>query len=165
MKGLTQAERTLLMMKRFIPFFTSLSDPEILTVVEAVQFVRFSKHEVVFEQGSDGKEIYFIVKGRVNISVGTFKQIGKLEKYDDFVTVVNLESKQAFGEMSAVTGEARSARATAYDDDTTLIRFDLLESLDEETALPYIKIYRNFIRLLSGKLRNANNTLMGLARV
>ena len=50
------------------------------------KYVEFKDAEVVFEEGSDGKEIYFILNGRVELSqkIGVDKEITSILGKGDF---------------------------------------------------------------------------------
>jgi CRP-like cAMP-binding protein len=158
-KELTHAEQILIKIKSLIPFLAHLDDEQVVTVVDNVKFLKFNKFETIFEQDSTQKEAYFILNGRVNLAIGVKQRIGLLERFSDFKTVSNLPKKTLFGEMSALTGEKRTARATAYDPGTTLLAFSITEDLNDENADAYIKLYKAFISLLSVRLRRTNETL------
>jgi len=160
MAELTNAQNTLLKIKKNIPFFAKLSDGEILMIVHDVQFKKYNKFEVIFEQDSRDEEAFAVVKGRVNISVGEFQRIGLLERFANFKTIVNLPPRSVFGEMSAITGERRSARATAYDPDTMVISFMIDDDINDENAEVFIKMYKELIDIISDKLRKTNEVAL-----
>lgn len=160
MAELSNAENTLLKIKSYIPFFSKLRDDEIMTVVQKVQFKKYRKNEIIFEQNSEDTEAFVVVKGQVNISVGIVERVGFIERYTNMKTVVNLPVKSVFGEMSAMTGEKRSARATAYDDETMLLSFKIDDDLNDENADVFIKIYKELIDELSEKLRKTNEVAL-----
>ena len=60
--------------------------------------------EVIFEEGSTGTEIYFIVYGTVEISCSS----GVMKK-----TMATLEKGEYFGEMAPLMDDVRSMTATA----------------------------------------------------
>ena len=115
---------------------------------------------MIFEQDSRDEEAFIVVKGRVNIAVGELQRIGLLERFANFQTVVNLPVKSVFGEMSAITGEKRSARATAYDPDTMLISFKIDDDINDENADVFIKMYKEVVDILSDKLRKTNEVAL-----
>jgi len=155
----SNAENTLLKIKQSIPFFSKLSDGEIMAIVRDVQFKKYNKFEIIFEQDSKD-EAFIVAKGRVNIAVGELQRVGLLERYANFKTIVNLPVKSVFGEMSAITGEKRSARATAYDPDTMLISFKIDDDINDENAEVFIKMYKELIDILSDKLRKTNEVAL-----
>ena len=156
MKKLTKAEETLLQIKDSIPFLSKLSDKEILLILTDIKFKKYNKFEIIFEQGSDTEEAFIVVKGKVNISIGEVQQIGLLKRFTNFKTVTNLGVKSVFGEMSAITGEKRSARATSYELGTMLISFRIDDEITEENSRVFIKLYKELIDILSNKIRQTN---------
>ncbi len=109
--------------------------------------VKYRNGEVVFEESSGGKEVYFILDGKVEVSrriAGRKRIISILDK-DDF-----------FGEMSAVTGHVRSMTITAIGD-LSLYKLSLKEMLEYMQREPEILGYV-FTDLVM-RLRNTNSML------
>jgi CRP-like cAMP-binding protein len=67
----------------------------------------YADGEVIFRENSTGKEVYFIVTGKVVIS----QRIGGRT-----IAMATLEESDFFGEMAALTGESRSMTVTAIGD-------------------------------------------------
>ena len=86
--------------------FDGLDDEEIQSIVGATNNKVFSSGETMCRQGEDGQSMYFIISGRVQISV---------EKQGDSKPVVlnTLGPGQHFGEMSMLNCSPRTATATA----------------------------------------------------
>ena len=86
--------------------FQDLSEAEIQQIVDATTRLTFASGQSVCQQGDQGHSMYFIVNGRVQISV---------EKPDQNRPVVlnTLAPGQHFGEMSMLNGSPRTATATA----------------------------------------------------
>lgn len=160
MSELSHAENTLLKIKNYIPFFSKLNDDEVMTIVHGVQFKKYRKAEIIFEQDSEDDEAFIVVKGQVNISVGIVERVGVIERYTNMKTIVNLPVKSVFGEMSAITGEKRSARAMANSEDTMLLSFKIDDDLNDENADVFIKMYKELIDELSEKLRKTNEVAL-----
>ena len=57
----------LLAVRKKIHFFDNLSDEEIVSLTKKSEFMRPSKGYHIFEQGDFGKNIYYIVNGKVDI--------------------------------------------------------------------------------------------------
>lgn len=70
-------------------------------------YLRYSDGEVVFEEGSDGREVYFIAEGEAEISrhVGGRKTLATILKKGDI-----------FGEMAALNNDRRSMTVKAIGD-------------------------------------------------
>jgi len=159
-RQLTKAQQTLLEFRRHLFFFDGLTDNELLTIAKSVSFTRYGAGEIIFEQGTGGREVHFILQGEVAIAIGKQERIGEIIHYYDFITVAHLQKKEVFGEMSAITGLPRSARATAVSSETMILSFTLLGWDQKRGAIAYTKLYENFIGVLSGRIRQINDTLI-----
>lgn len=81
----------------------------------------FKKGEIFFQEGDTGSVAYIIHSGTVEVS----KEGNDKKK----VVLANLEPGNIFGEMCLITGQERSATATALEDTTvTLISWEGLEA-------------------------------------
>jgi CRP-like cAMP-binding protein len=76
----------------------------------------YNRGDVIFEEGSRGKEMYVIYTGQV--------QISKKDSAGKEALLAVLETGEMFGEMALVDQEPRSARAAAACDDTRLVALD-----------------------------------------
>jgi CRP-like cAMP-binding protein len=74
----------------------SLTDAEREEVAERVLVAPFHRGEIILRQGSEAHSLYIIVEGDVELTV-----------------VATIGSGEAFGEMGLMTGEPRTATATA----------------------------------------------------
>jgi len=150
-RELTAAEQTLLKVRERFNFFKTMDDAEVLAVAKDITMIRLKRGEVLFEQGSDGDEVYFIIRGVVSV------QIKKSEV--ERIEVAKLPAGGLFGEMSPITKEARSATIISVDDNTTLLSFRLADDVSDDTVLAYEKMYRNFTFILADKLKTQNKIL------
>ena len=107
--------------------------------------VKYGDGEVVFEQGSAGKEVYFILNGRAEVS-----HYLSGEK----AVVAILEKGEFFGEMAAIEGDARSMTITAIGD-LYLRELSLDDMLQYMHAEP--EALKNAFTSLVGRLRDTNN--------
>jgi len=103
----------------------------------------YRKDELVFEEGSRGREMYVIYTGQVRIS-------RKDSKGSDTVLSI-LESGDIFGEMALIDQEPRSGTATAVENDTKLVvldraRFMYLLRHEPEFALIVMEILCQRVR-------------------
>ncbi|MDF1881065.1 cyclic nucleotide-binding domain-containing protein [Sulfurimonas sp. MAG313] len=145
----------LLAVRKRIHFFDNLSDEEIVGLTEKSDFMRPTKGNHVFEQGDFGKEIFYIVNGKIDIYGYNEQVTGD----DPFSHLTTLEEGMVFGEIGAITGEARTARATVASDDAFILSITLQSSITCSNSLSYVKVYKNIIESLSSKLISTNNQL------
>ena len=161
MAKLTNAQSTLLVIKSKIPFFDDFTNAEVIELTKEVTFVKYNQGETVFEQNTGGKDIYFVVQGSVDVLLGKLiKRQGRVQ-YREHVKLATLEKRSLFGEMSAITGERRSARCVSAKDGTTLLRFKVVKEVSEENKIILAILYYKFIDILSTKLKILNEKVYG----
>jgi small-conductance mechanosensitive channel/CRP-like cAMP-binding protein len=90
---------------RRTPIFRLLEEKDLSELAASLRRVSFASGEHILRQGDPGDSMYFVVAGRVGIA---YRSSDGAEK--DLAT---FESGDFFGESSLLTGEARSATATA----------------------------------------------------
>jgi len=141
-------------LKQSVPFFSTLSDGELLALLKLATSQSFADEEVVFKEGSRGDTMYIILNGTVKIS----KYVSK--KKED--TLVELTSGACFGEMGVIDQSPRSAGATVVNGAATLlvIKENLLS---EKNVLLAFKLYKNFATMLAERLRETNLKLQNAA--
>ena len=145
----------LLAVRKKIHFFDNLSDEEIVSLTKTSEFIRPKKGAHIFEQGDFGKNIYYIVNGEVDIY--GFNE--KVEGDDPFSHLTTLTEGMVFGEIAAITGETRTARATVASDDAFILSMSMHSEISCSNSVPFVKMYRNIIDALSSKLVKSNNQL------
>ncbi len=90
---------------RRTPIFRLLADKDRSELATHLRRLRFAPGEYLFRQGDPGDSTYFLVTGRVAISI---------RSADEAVTeLATFEPGDFFGEVSLLTGEARTVTATA----------------------------------------------------
>jgi CRP/FNR family cyclic AMP-dependent transcriptional regulator len=75
----------------------------------------FGVGDVIFEEGSSGRELFVVLDGRVEIA-----KIGDAGK----TVIVTLGKGEFFGEMAVIDGSARSATALAAAPNTRVMRIN-----------------------------------------
>jgi len=107
--------------------------------------------ELVIEEKSIGQGLYLVVSGNVRVFKGTDKE----ER-----TLATLGPGEIFGEMSLIEDALTSSHVVA-DNETELlmIRKNDLEKLIDENERFAAKIYRSFCRVLSERLRRADEMI------
>ena len=90
---------------RRTPIFSLMEDDDLANLAASLHRLSFAPGEHILRQGEPGDSMYFVLAGRVGISYrapdGTEKQLAAFE------------SGEFFGEASLLTGEPRTATATA----------------------------------------------------
>lgn len=104
--------------------------------------------EHIFLEGDQGRDVFIICSGKVNIW---------RKKGAEKVTLANLTEGDSFGEMGLIRGGARSASATAVDPSVALrINHEELHTVPSIAAV----LYKNLARELAGKLQTANDIIV-----
>jgi CRP/FNR family transcriptional regulator, cyclic AMP receptor protein len=75
----------------------------------------FGVGEIVFEEGSNGRELFVVLDGRIDI----VKRNGAAKD-----VIVTLGKGEFFGEMAVIDGSARSASAIAATPNTRVMRIN-----------------------------------------
>jgi CRP/FNR family transcriptional regulator, cyclic AMP receptor protein len=75
----------------------------------------FAVDEVIFEEGSTGRELFVVLDGKVEIA--RLRDAGK-------TVIVTLGKGEFFGEMAVIDGSARSATAIAAAPGTRVMRIN-----------------------------------------
>jgi CRP/FNR family cyclic AMP-dependent transcriptional regulator len=129
---------------RSLPFFSSLSDPEISDVGQIISHKSFQKNEIILVEDDTPKYMYVIFSGKVKvvqISSDGREKVLTYHKKGDF-----------FGEMALVDG--KTAPATIMAIENTAI--GLISKTDFETyLLKNEKVLRQLISLLCRRLRES----------
>lgn len=105
-----------------VEFFAGLPKPYRQLLAEQMHEVELPAGVTVFEQGDEGRDVYLIHRGKVAVEV-------------DGKPVATLGKGQAFGEMAALSSEARSATVKVAED-CTLSVLDGAEFRSIVTAQP-----------------------------
>lgn len=138
--------------------FQGLSPSALERVAAIVQQERLEQGALIFRQGDAGNALYLITSGQVRIS-RTLPGVGE-------EALAILGPGDAFGEMALVDEGERSADAYAHEACVVLsIGREVFEDLlFIHRELAY-EILWNFVKILSGRLRETNDkvTLMSLS--
>ena len=135
-----------------IELFAGLGEDECGDLESACQWRRYRLGETIFDRGSEGREVYFVVEGGVNII--SFSRTGREIRF------ATAKSGDFFGEMAAIDERPRSASIVAYED--TLIAVLPVE--------PFISLLRRrgdiaftLLQRLSAKVREASDQVVELS--
>ncbi len=126
-------------MLRAVTMFAETSEDVLAEVASILGEQEFKAGQRIIEKGEPGTTMYIIAEGRVRVHTGD-------------TTVATLGERDAFGELSALDPELRSASVTAVDD-TRLLCLDheqLFELMSER-----IEVGRGIIRFLCRRYRGS----------
>ncbi len=137
---------------RTVSIFKDLDDAELAEVAEVCQTESFVSGEYIFREGENGNRLYLIVEGDVRISRDV---PGSGEE-----ALAILKPGALFGEMAVFDRSERSTHAISNGGTTVLTiarpEFEMLLDFNRELAY---KVLWAVTRLLSGRLRNTNDSL------
>lgn len=88
-----------------VPLFAPLSPEERTALAEQCFWRRFRSHEPIIDQSDSGRDVYFVVSGKVRIVV--YSLSGRELSFSD------LGPGGCFGELAAIDGQPRSAGVVA----------------------------------------------------
>ncbi len=133
-----------------LAIFDSLSGTQLAAVAGAMVQSDPKAGEPVFREGEPGDSLYVVISGVVEI---TTRITGDVEK-----TLIALRTGGVFGELSLLTGDARSATATATAD-TVLLSLDAaaFESLISRHPAVGRKMMSHLLSVIAGRLNLTTN--------
>jgi CRP-like cAMP-binding protein len=108
--------------------------------------------EVIFEEGSTGRELFVVLDGQV--------EIAKIDGPNKTV-IVTLGKGEFFGEMAVIDGSARSATAIAATSDTRVMRINHARFVYLVSQQPAFALM--VMDALSRRLRASNTRNFGTA--
>lgn len=138
------------------PLFSGFSDHQLQSVFERAEIIKFSKGEVIVEEGSPGDCLYILVEGSVDIEKRTHEgrvvKINSISGKGDF-----------FGEMALIDILPRSATVRAGEPVTVIkISNSAMASFFESDEKALSTISLNIARNLCRRLRNADEAIAAL---
>ena len=139
-----------------IPIFTGLPMAHLRRIADLGTHEQHRTNTLVFAEGDTGDKFYMILSGAVRIS-RTVPGMGE-------EALAILRSGSYFGEMSLIDEFPRSADARCHESCTLFVlsKEDLEDLLFVDRDLAY-EILWNFVRTLSGRLRETNDKMTFLA--
>jgi CRP-like cAMP-binding protein len=93
-----------------VPIFSSVPEQQLVDLATVVESVEYSAGHLIVEQGELGTSLYVVVEGKLRV----FEGETELRIY---------ESREVFGEMSALDPQPRAASVEALTD-CSLLRLD-----------------------------------------
>lgn len=128
-----------------VKLFSSLNKKELQTLAKSCQERTYKSGTKLFSQGDSGSGLYIVKSGKVSIT----QHSGDTEK-----EISTAGSGDAFGEMTLLDDQPRSATVTAVDDVTALL-LPVWEFRGVVKAHPDIAL--KLLAVLSRRLRKAQS--------
>ncbi len=88
-----------------MPIFADLTEKELAQVVEDLRLREYAKGELVFRQGDESREVYFVLKGKIRIF--------RISPSGNETSIAIFTTDDVIGELAAIDYEPRSATAEA----------------------------------------------------
>jgi len=140
-------QRLLFRLAEHVKAFHGLTPAEISDLLGSSEKCSFEPGAYIVKEGSIGAHMYIILNGEARVV-----KSGR----DGEVELARLASADSFGEMALADNEARSASVIA-ESDCVLVRInDLIINSRPEIG---VKVYRNIAKVLSARLRTADELL------
>lgn len=133
-----------------VPVFAGMTHDCLLQTLGSADHHPIKAGEPVFKEGDMGSAFFVVIAGEVTV----LKQ-----RNGEYVVLAHLGIGECFGEMALVRDDVRTATVLAVRDSVTM-RFER-ERIDANPESAHI-IYRNFARILSGRLRKSSVMLADL---
>lgn len=140
-------QRLLFRLAEKVKAFHGLTPGEISDLLVHSEKCSFTAGAYIVKEGNTGKHMYIILSGEARVM-----KTGR----DGEVELARLGAADSFGEMALADNEVRSASVIA-DDTCVLVRLD--DKVIHSKPEIGLKVYRNIARLLSSRLRNADEML------
>jgi CRP-like cAMP-binding protein len=138
--------------------FYKFSSTQLELVTNLCQEVVFQEGEVIFRENSEGKELYIIAQGEVDILINP-GLVGRPSDGEQKESVINtMRRGQSFGEIALVDEGLRSATARAAQKDTRLLvipRDKIIMLCETYPQLGY-RLMNNLAADLAMKIRNSD---------
>lgn len=143
----TDLQRMLVKLSEHVKAFQGLTPGEISDVLGYSEKCSFPPGSHIVKEGNIGSQMYIILSGEARV----FK-----DSRDGPLALARLVAADSFGEMALADNEARSA-SVITDSECVLVRInDKVINSRPEIGL---KVYRNIAKLLSARLREADELL------
>jgi CRP-like cAMP-binding protein len=140
-------QRLLFRLAEHVKAFKGLTPAEISDLLVSAEKCSFPPGSVIVKEGTSGAHMYVILNGDAIVT-----KTGR----DGEVELARLSAADSFGEMSLADNESRSASVHA-ESDCVLVRLNDQIMMNKPNV--GVKVYRNIARVLSARLRTADEML------
>ncbi len=137
-----------------IPMLKTFAEEDLEAVLRYSRLYQFEAGELIFDEGTRQKVVYYLVSGRVRIAKQG-KELMVLQRTGD-----------VFGEMGAIAGDTCSASVYAIDP-TSCIEMDLSMVVDragQDVHLFRSMVFRGFAEILAHRLRMTTQEVLMLKK-
>lgn len=148
-----------------VPIFSGLAHEQVVMVHGLMETRKVSSGLTIFKEGDEGKEMFVIYEGTVDISQSLTLRLSKSDfaSRDKTLSKVSSDNHAFFGEMALLLKDTRTATATAATSCTVgVIDQEDLYRLGEEHPEIAHKILLNISKVLCSRLRKANEDVLKL---
>ncbi|MFP3870963.1 MAG: Crp/Fnr family transcriptional regulator [Syntrophobacteria bacterium] len=140
--------------------FRGFDKEQIEKIVEICQPVHFREGQVIVEKNNRDRDLYILVRGRVNITLSEYP--GK----HDAGTLTKCNPGGVFGELSFIDGSRRSAHVVAIEDvDALRLTWDDFSGLVRSDLKICCTFFYNLALVIADRLRNTTflcSNLLGM---
>ena len=140
-------QRLLFRLAEHVKAFQGLTPAEISELLSRAEKCTFEPNVAIVKEGSVGNHMYIILDGEAIVSKKGRE--GQIE-------LARLYSADSFGEMALADNDARSATVSTQSHCTLVRLSDQVMNSRPEIGM---KVYRNIARVLSARLRAADEAL------
>ncbi len=148
--------------KTFI--FNDLDEQEVADILKITTQKRFSKGEVIMQEGREGDTMYIVVDGNVEVSKTLTMKMGEEStEREKILTRFKAEDGVVFGEMSMIDHGNRSTSAVSTTDCILLEikRADFLDLIEKRPQMG-VKILKRIAELLASRVRQSSQDVIRL---
>ena len=152
------ANPTLINFLKQSDIFYKFSATQLELVTNLCQEIVFQDGETIFRENSEGKELYIIAQGEVDILISPALVGGPASGEQKETRIATLRRGQSFGEIALVDEGLRSATARAAQKDTRLLvipRDKIIMLCETYPQLGY-RLMNNLAADLAMKIRNTD---------
>ncbi len=136
------------------PLFDMLSEAELKALAALSRARTYGANDVVFREGDAGDALFVLARGEVDVVVDGAA--------GEELPIATLAPPAAFGEMSLIDREVRSATVRARTDcDALQLGAESFTAFRKRSRDGFTLFLVNVARVLSGRLRDANRKLAG----
>ena len=135
-----------------IPALKSVDGKDLQDLMDASRVGNYRSGEVIFEKGSTGKMIFYLISGEVRIVKGGYELLA-LHRTGD-----------VFGDMGPIGGKTRSASIEAVGE-VSCVEIDLSkldkQSRNDTRKFRYL-IFRGFAEILASRLESTTEQMLAV---